>query len=90
MPQPAPESQPRLSLGCRITMRQDVATLLYPEGAIRLQGTALRIVQLCDGVCSFQGIVTQLAHEYSADADRIQTEASAFLERLQAKRIIDF
>jgi len=90
MPQPEASSQPRLAVGCRITVQQESSVLLYPEGALRLQGTALRIMQMCDGVRTFQEIVTALAAEYVVDANRIHAEASKFLERLHAKRIVDY
>ena len=65
--------------------------LLFPEGAIRLQGTGREILERCDGQRSVQQIVEELQTLYSAgDPAQIQAEVTGFLERLQQKRIVDF
>jgi coenzyme PQQ biosynthesis protein PqqD len=65
--------------------------LLFPEGAIRLQGTGREILEHCDGQRTFAQIVQELQALYVlADTVRIKKEAGDFLEQLQLKRIVDF
>ena len=39
--------------------------VLFPEGAIRLQGTGLHILQLCDGNRTSREIIEELQANYS-------------------------
>ena len=65
--------------------------LLFPEGAIRLQGTGREILERCDGLRTVQQIMVELQTLYSAgDPVQIQTEVANFLQTLQQKRIVDF
>jgi len=65
--------------------------LLFPEGAIRLQGTGRTILEYCDGQRTIQQIVEELQKNYSeADPSRIEQEVGTFLQQLHKKRIIDF
>lgn len=65
--------------------------LLFPEGAMRVQGTGLAILELCDGQRTFSEVVAELQRQYfGADPQRILTEAGKFLEQLHEKRIVDY
>jgi pyrroloquinoline quinone biosynthesis protein D len=65
--------------------------LLFPEGAIRLQGTGRQILELCDGTRTLHEIVTELQTLYNAgDPSRIRQEVELFLNQLKQKRIVDF
>jgi coenzyme PQQ biosynthesis protein PqqD len=65
--------------------------LLFPEGALRLQGTGRQILELCEGVMSVQEIVSQLQGLYCAtDPTQIRREVISFLEQLGEKRIVDY
>jgi pyrroloquinoline quinone biosynthesis protein D len=65
--------------------------LMFPEGALRLQGTGREIVERCDGQRSVQQIIDELQAQYkSGDGGRIEQEVSNFLETLHQKRIVDF
>ena len=65
--------------------------VVFPEGAIRIQGTARAILERCDGNRTFQEIVQELQIVYSAaDSAKVRQDAIAFLERLQQKRLVDF
>ncbi|MGD0359702.1 MAG: pyrroloquinoline quinone biosynthesis peptide chaperone PqqD [Bryobacteraceae bacterium] len=83
-------SIPRLARGCRLY--EDPAqgwVLLIPEGVLRLSGPGPRILQHCDGACTFADIVCQLCAEFgAADRARVETETAGFLERLAARRIV--
>jgi len=85
-------SQPRLATGCRWAEPNDAERmLLFPEGAIRLQGTGRAILERCDGQRTVQQIVLELQKTYSnADPVRIEQEVGTFLEQLHKKRIVDF
>jgi len=84
-------SQPRLAAGCRWAGEGANRTLVYPEGALRLQETARAILERCDGQRSFAQIVQELVAAYNAsDPEKIRQDASAFLERLRQKRLVDF
>jgi len=85
-------SQPRLAAGCRWADADgDERMVLFPEGAIRLQGTGREILERCDGERSLQQIVADLQARYSAsDAAQIREEVVNFLDKLRQKRIVDF
>jgi len=89
---PESASRPRLAAGCRWAEANGAERmLLFPEGAIRLQGTGREILERCDGQRTIQQIVEELQTMYSrGDPAQIQTEVGGFLERLHQKRIVDF
>jgi pyrroloquinoline quinone biosynthesis protein D len=84
-------TQPRLAAGCRWAGEGENRTLVYPEGALRLQETARAILDRCDGQRTFEQIVEDLRVAYNAsDPGKIRQDAAAFLERLRQKRLVDF
>jgi pyrroloquinoline quinone biosynthesis protein D len=88
---PQDSSKPKLAAGCHWGGAEAARVVLFPEGAIRVQDTGQRILELCDGERTFAEVVAQLQQEYSqADAAAIRADASRFLEQLQEKRIVDF
>ena len=65
--------------------------MLFPEGVIRVQGTAQNILELCDGQRTVQEIVTALSATFSGgDPVKIREDVGNFLEALQRKRVIDY
>jgi coenzyme PQQ biosynthesis protein PqqD len=67
------------------------ATVLFPEGAIRVQGTGRAILELCDGQRNMLQIIGDLQKQYILVSPvRIREEADQFLEKLQEKRIVDY
>lgn len=65
--------------------------LLFPEGAIRLQGTGREILERCDGQRTVGEIIADMQARYGAgDPKQIEDEVLRFLEQLQQKRIVDF
>lgn len=92
MTQPEITCRPRLATGCRWAEADGAERmLLFPEGAIRLQGTGRAILELCDGQRTVEQIVGELQKLYRAgDPVRIQEEVGNFLQQLHQKRIIDF
>lgn len=89
---PEDSSRPRLAAGCRwAEPNNGERTVLFPEGAIVVQGTGRDILEHCDGQRTFAEIVQELQGLYTlTDVQRIRKEAATFLEQLQEKRIVDF
>jgi pyrroloquinoline quinone biosynthesis protein D len=92
MPPPLDTSQPRLAAGCRWGGTEQDRVVLFPEGAIKLQGPGRQILERCDGQHTFGEIITELQKQYggSADPAKIREDISKFLEQLQHKRIVDY
>jgi pyrroloquinoline quinone biosynthesis protein D len=91
MPQPAESSQPRLANGVRWTGEGEERTLLFPEGALRLQGTGREIVERCDGQHTMLQIVQELQATFGAsNPEKIRGDVFIFIERLQQKGVVSF
>ena len=60
-------SKPRLADGARLTYDdvREEHLLLIPEGAVRLNETAARVLELCDGERSPEEIASALSLRYS-------------------------
>jgi pyrroloquinoline quinone biosynthesis protein D len=89
---PAEPKRPRLAAGCRWAEASGPERmLLFPEGAIRLQGTGREILERCDGQHTVAQIVEELQKLFSAaDPRRIADEVQRFLDQLNQKRIVDY
>jgi len=93
---PEDVSRPQFARGCRwVGGAENEAdgekTVVFPEGAIRVQGTGRAILELCDGQKTFREIIEELRLQYgNADSARMRDDAAKFLESLQRKRIIDY
>jgi pyrroloquinoline quinone biosynthesis protein D len=91
MPLPEDTSQPRLAAGCRWGGTEQERVILFPEGAIRLQGTGRQVLERCDGQRTFGEIIAELQREFTlADPAKIRADISVFLEQLRHKRIVDY
>jgi pyrroloquinoline quinone biosynthesis protein D len=91
MPPPTDTSQPRLAAGCRWGGTEADRMILFPEGAIKLQGTGRQVLERCDGQRTFGEIIGELQKEFdTADPEKIRADISLFLEQLQKKRIVDY
>jgi coenzyme PQQ biosynthesis protein PqqD len=96
MAAPLDSSQPRLAAGCRwgaanTSGNTEERVILFPEGAIKLQGTGRIILERCDGQRTFGEIITELQKEFGAtDPAKIRGDIAIFLEQLQKKRIVDY
>jgi pyrroloquinoline quinone biosynthesis protein D len=91
MAHPADGSQPRFAPGCRWGGSETDRMVLFPEGALKVEGTGRRILEACDGERTFLDIVEELQANFSAsDPARIREDVGNFLESLQQKRIIDY
>jgi pyrroloquinoline quinone biosynthesis protein D len=94
MPPPEDSSQPRLATGCRWgaeSQNGEVRVVLFPEGAIKLQGTGRQVLERCDGQRTFGEIISELQAQFGdADPAKIRGDISQFLEQLRHKRIVDY
>jgi coenzyme PQQ biosynthesis protein PqqD len=83
--------RPVLAIGCKWGGTEEEPLVLFPEGAIKIQGTGLAILALCDGQRTFTDVVEELQRQYfGADPQRIREDAVRFLEQLHEKRIVDY
>ncbi|MCU1300326.1 MAG: pyrroloquinoline quinone biosynthesis protein [Candidatus Sulfotelmatobacter sp.] len=96
MPPPDDSAQPRLAAGCRWGAENKGGTeqervILFPEGAIKLQGTGRQVLERCDGQRTFSQIIAELQSQFTdADPTKIRADISQFLEQLRHKRIVDY
>jgi len=91
MAPPSDSSQPRLATGCRWGGTEENRMILYPEGAIKLQGTGRQVLERCDGQRTFGEIIAELHTEFGkTDPAKIRGDIGIFLEQLQKKRIVDY
>jgi len=96
MPPPEDSSLPRLAAGCRwgpeqTTGAEQDRVILFPEGAIKLQGTGRQVLERCDGQRTFAQIIGELQAQFGdADPAKIRADISQFLEQLRHKRIVDY
>ena len=91
MSPPEDTSQPRLAAGCRWGGTEEARVILFPEGAIKLQGTGRQVLERCDGQRTFGEIIVELQSQFAdADPAKIRADISQFLEQLRHKRIIDY
>jgi pyrroloquinoline quinone biosynthesis protein D len=91
VPPPFDSSQPRLAPGCRWGGTEENRVILFPEGAIKLQGTGRQVLERCDGQRAFGEIIRELQNEFrDADPNKIRDDISKFLEQLQKRRIVDY
>jgi pyrroloquinoline quinone biosynthesis protein D len=88
---PEDSAQPRLAAGCRWGGTEEARVILFPEGAIKLQGTGRQVLEQCDGQRTFGQIIQELQAQFAdADPDKIRADISQFLEQLRHKRIVDY
>jgi len=79
MTAPSLQSQPRVGPGFRLQWEpaQDCHVLLYPEGMVKLNGSAGEIMKRCDGQRSVAAIVAELEQAFTARG--LEGEVLAFV-----------
>ena len=92
MAPPNRDSRPRLAPGCRLSEAEGQGEmLLLPEGALKLNPTALRIVGYCDGQRTFDEILALLRADFgSTDQHRMEQESAVLLEQLNTRAAIRY
>jgi coenzyme PQQ biosynthesis protein PqqD len=84
-------SIPKLAAGCRWGGSTEAPAVLFPEGAIKVEGTGRVILELCTGQFSLAEIVQKLEQQFIlAPPGKIRADVISFLEQLHNKRIIDY
>ncbi len=80
------ESRPRVGPGFRLQWEpaQNCHVLLYPEGMVKLNGSAGEIMKRCDGQRSIGEIVAELEAAFSAQG--LQGDVLAFVEMARKQR----
>lgn len=79
-------TQPRVGTGFRLQWEpvQDCHVLLYPEGMVKLNGSAGEIMKRCDGQRSVAAIVEDLEQAFSAQG--LEPDVLAFVEMAAKQR----
>ena len=72
--------RPRIGAGFRLQWEpaQDCHVLLYPEGMVKLNGSAGEIMRRCDGERSIAAIVVELQAAFNASG--LEPEVLSFVE----------
>jgi coenzyme PQQ biosynthesis protein PqqD len=84
-------SIPKFAPGCRWGGTTEAPVVLFPEGAIRIEGTGRIILELCDGHFALAEIIQKLETQFIlVPKGKIRGDVRTFLEQLHAKRIIDY
>jgi pyrroloquinoline quinone biosynthesis protein D len=80
------DSRPRVGAGFRLQWEpaQDCHVLLYPEGMVKLNGSAGEIMKRCDGQRSVGEIVTEL--EAAFNVQGLRGDVIAFVEMAAKQR----
>ena len=73
-------TQPRVGKGFRLQWEavQDCHVLLYPEGMVKLNGSAGEIMKRCDGVSSIAMITANIEQTFSLQG--LEPDVVAFVE----------
>ncbi len=72
-------ARPAIGRGYRLQWEpaQEAHVLLYPEGMVKLNGTAAAILTRCDGARTIEEIVTDLERSYGATG--LSSDVAAFV-----------
>jgi pyrroloquinoline quinone biosynthesis protein D len=82
-----PDAVPRLWRLARLEydpVRQK-HVLLYPEGAVLLNDTGAAILELCNGTCTVDEIVTILSERYHAD---VSADVNEYLSQMADRELV--
>ena len=82
----ATDTRPRIGPGFRLQWEaaQDAWVLLYPEGMVKLNGSAGEIMKRCDGQRSIEAIVTELEQAFNVQG--LEPDVLAFVRMAVEKR----
>jgi pyrroloquinoline quinone biosynthesis protein D len=82
-------SIPRIGRGFRLQWEeaQQAHVLLYPEGMVKLNGSAGQILTRCDGAANVGAIVADLEKTFAANG--LDGDVRAFLEMARKQRWVE-
>ncbi|WP_020178243.1 pyrroloquinoline quinone biosynthesis peptide chaperone PqqD [Methylopila sp. M107] len=85
------DAKPKLPRGVRL--RHDEVRkewlLLAPERVLNPDAIAVKVLELCDGERTVDGIVDELAAAFAAPREVIETDVKKMLRDLADKRVLD-
>jgi pyrroloquinoline quinone biosynthesis protein D len=84
------DSVPRVGHGFRLQWEeaQQAHVLLYPEGMVKLNGSAGEILTRCDGATPVRAIVADLEQRFSTSG--LEADVLAFLRLAQERLWVEF
>src|SRR5260370_34593830 len=82
-------ARPRLAAKARIQIDKvsGEPVLLYPEGVVLLNATAVAIISLCDGTRSFSEILSRLAEDYNVPTSELEADVSDYFFKLHQQSL---
>ena len=86
----AANSVPRIGHGFRLQWEeaQQAHVLLYPEGMVKLNGSAGEILTRCNGTAPVEAIVADLEQRFATSG--LEADVLAFLRMAQERRWVEF
>ena len=89
MTAPSLDSRPRVGPGFRLQWEpaQAAHVLLYPEGMVKLNGSAGEILTRCNGATPVTGIVSDLEQRFSTTG--LEADVLAFLRMALERRWVE-
>ena len=86
----AASSVPRIGHGFRLQWEeaQQAHVLLYPEGMVKLNGSAGEILARCNGSAPVEAIVADLEQRFATSG--LEADVLAFLRMAQERRWVEF
>jgi len=81
--------KPRLATGSRLAFDKvrDQHILLYPEGALTLNETAVTVLELCDGNRTIDDIAVELGSAYADNPD-LRDDVAELINAIAARGLV--
>jgi len=85
------DAKPKLPRGVRLTHNEAQGgwILLAPERVFKADAIAAEILKRCTGEATFAAIVDDLAANFSAPRERIETDVAAMMRALADKKLLE-
>jgi pyrroloquinoline quinone biosynthesis protein D len=86
-----PDAKPKLPRGVRLTHNEAQGgwVLLAPERIFKADAIAVEILKRCTGESTFADVVDDLAANFKAPRERIETDVANLLRSLADKRLLE-
>ena len=85
------DAKPKLPRGVRLTHSEAQGgwVLLAPERIFKADAIAVEILKRCTGEATFAAIVDDLAANFQAPRERIETDVAAMMRSLADKKLLE-
>ena len=85
------DAKPKLPRGVRLTHNEAQGgwVLLAPERVFKADAIAAEILKRCTGEATFAAIIDDLAANFNAPRERIQTDVAAMMRSLADKKLLE-